>query len=83
VIYKRLTNCNTQQDLDDMPQELIDRVGLLPEPVQTLFDSHRLRIMAKPLGISKVDASSEAIVIHLWGFKAAGAGDCNFFKELI
>jgi transcription-repair coupling factor (superfamily II helicase) len=64
VIYKRLANCNTQEDLDDMHQELIDRFGLLPEPAQTLLDSHRLRILAKPLGISKVDASSEAIVMQ-------------------
>ncbi len=61
VIYKRLANCNTQDELDEMHQELIDRFGLLPEPAQTLLDSHRLRILAKPLGISKVDASSEAI----------------------
>ena len=47
-----------------MQQELIDRFGLLPEPAQTLLDSHRLRILAKPLGINKVDASSEAIVIQ-------------------
>jgi transcription-repair coupling factor (superfamily II helicase) len=47
-----------------MQQELIDRFGLLPEPAQTLLDSHRLRIMAKPLGISKVDASSDSIVIQ-------------------
>ncbi|ADE12461.1 transcription-repair coupling factor [Sideroxydans lithotrophicus] len=64
IIYKRLANCDTQEDLDDMQQELIDRFGLLPEPAQTLLDSHRLRILAKPLGISKVDASSEAIVIQ-------------------
>jgi transcription-repair coupling factor (superfamily II helicase) len=64
VLYKRLANCNTQEELDDMHQELIDRFGLLPEPAQTLLDSHRLRILAKPLGISKVDASSEAITIQ-------------------
>jgi transcription-repair coupling factor (superfamily II helicase) len=64
VIYKRLANCNTQNELDDMQQELIDRFGLLPDPAQTLLDSHRLRILAKPLGICKVDASSEAIVIQ-------------------
>ncbi|GAB5605820.1 transcription-repair coupling factor [Sideroxyarcus sp. TK5] len=64
VIYKRLANCNTQEELDDMQQELIDRFGLLPEPAQTLLDCHRLRILAKPLGIQKVDASSEAIVIQ-------------------
>jgi transcription-repair coupling factor (superfamily II helicase) len=64
VIYKRLANCASQSDLDDMHQELIDRFGLLPEPAQTLLDSHRLRILAKPLGISKVDASSEMIQIQ-------------------
>ncbi|MDP4027855.1 MAG: helicase-related protein, partial [Gallionella sp.] len=61
ILYKRLANCNTSEQLDDMHQELIDRFGLLPEPAQTLLDSHRLRILAKPLGISKVDASAEAI----------------------
>ncbi len=64
VIYKRLANCASSEELDDMQQELIDRFGLLPEPAQTLLDCHRLRIAAKPLGISKVDASSEAIVIQ-------------------
>jgi len=64
ILYKRLANCNTSEELDDMHQELIDRFGLLPEPAQTLLDSHRLRILAKPLGISKVDASSEAIQIQ-------------------
>ncbi len=64
VIYKRLANCENQNDLDDMHQELVDRFGLLPEAAQTLLDSHRLRILAKPLGIAKVDASSEAIAIQ-------------------
>src|SRR5512144_167761 len=64
VIYKRLANCETLEQLEEMQQELIDRFGLLPDATQALFDCHRLRILAKPLGISKVDASSEAIVIQ-------------------
>ncbi|MDD2685573.1 MAG: transcription-repair coupling factor [Gallionella sp.] len=64
VIYKRLANCGSMQEMEDMQQELIDRFGLLPEPTEALFDCHRLRILAKPLGISKLDASSEAIVIQ-------------------
>ena len=64
MLYKRLANCSTLEELDEMHQELIDRFGLLPEPAQTLLDSHRLRILAKPLGISKVDASGEAIQIQ-------------------
>ncbi|MFZ5524089.1 MAG: transcription-repair coupling factor [Pseudomonadota bacterium] len=64
VIYKRLANCAAPEQLDDMHQELIDRFGLLPEPARILLDCHRLRIAARPLGISKVDASAEAIVIQ-------------------
>jgi len=64
VLYKRLANCNTSEDLDEMHQELIDRFGLLPDPAKALLDCHRLRIAAKPLGITKVDASGEAIVIQ-------------------
>jgi transcription-repair coupling factor (superfamily II helicase) len=64
VIYKRLANCETGEALEDMQRELIDRFGLLPDPTTALFDCHRLRILAKPLGIAKVDASSEAIVIQ-------------------
>ncbi len=64
VLYKRLANCTTAEELDDMYQELIDRFGLLPPPAKTLLDCHRLRIAAKPLGIIKVDASAEAIQIQ-------------------
>ncbi len=64
MLYKRLANCATAEELEEMQQELIDRFGLLPEPAQTLLDSHRLRILAKPLGISKVDASGEVIQIQ-------------------
>jgi transcription-repair coupling factor (superfamily II helicase) len=64
MIYKRLANCNTLDELDDIHQELIDRFGLLPPPAHVLLDSHRLRIMAKPLGIIKVDASADAISVQ-------------------
>ncbi len=64
MLYKRLANCITLDDLDEMYQELIDRFGLLPAPAHALLDCHRLRILAKPLGIIKIDASADAIQIQ-------------------
>ncbi len=64
VIYKRLANCEDNDKLDLLNEELIDRFGLLPEPAQALIDSHRLRVLGKPLAIVKIDASSQAIVIQ-------------------
>jgi transcription-repair coupling factor (superfamily II helicase) len=59
-IYKRLANCNAQEKIDDMQEELIDRFGKLPEPVKALIETHRLRIAAKTVGITKIDAHAEA-----------------------
>jgi transcription-repair coupling factor (superfamily II helicase) len=61
VLYKRFANCSNSDELDDLHAELVDRFGLLPEPAQALLESHRLRLLAKPLGIAKLDASNETI----------------------
>jgi len=63
VLYKRLANCATLPDLDAMQEELIDRFWLPPDPAQTLLDSHRLRILGKPLGVTKIDAAMERIIV--------------------
>jgi transcription-repair coupling factor (superfamily II helicase) len=64
VIYKRLANCNDEEALDMMQEELIDRFGLLPSAGEALIGCHSLRIAAKPLGIIKVDASDAAIQLQ-------------------
>jgi transcription-repair coupling factor (superfamily II helicase) len=64
VLYKRMANCTHDDQLDDLQGELIDRFGLLPNPVRTLLDCHRLRIAAKPLGIARIEASIDAIQLQ-------------------
>jgi transcription-repair coupling factor (superfamily II helicase) len=64
VLYKRLANCDSIEALDALREELIDRFGLLPEAAQVLLECHRLRVEGLPLGIRKLDANGEAIVIQ-------------------
>jgi len=64
VLYKRAANCETLDEVELLQEELVDRFGLLPEPARALTDSHRLRIEAKALGIWKVDAGPDSIVLH-------------------
>ncbi|MBB3219700.1 transcription-repair coupling factor [Pseudoduganella umbonata] len=59
-IYKRLANCESQEAIDGLQEELIDRFGKLPEPTKALVETHRLRIAAKTVGIVKIDAHGEA-----------------------
>ncbi|WP_050468320.1 transcription-repair coupling factor [Herbaspirillum chlorophenolicum] len=63
-LYKRFANCVKQDAIDDLQEELIDRFGKLPEPARALVETHRLRIAAKPLGIVKIDAHSEAALLQ-------------------
>ncbi len=64
TLYKRLANCESQDEMDAMHEELIDRFGELPPQAQSLLDSHRLRLLCKPVGIVKLDATAEQIVVQ-------------------
>ncbi|MFZ5575323.1 MAG: transcription-repair coupling factor [Pseudomonadota bacterium] len=64
VLYKRLASAQHAADLVALQEELIDRFGALPDPARALIDTHRLRLAAKPLGIVKVDASADAILLQ-------------------
>ncbi|MBF6651129.1 transcription-repair coupling factor [Methylobacter sp. BlB1] len=58
VLYKRIASAETQEDLRELQVEMIDRFGLLPEPVKTLFSVAELKQKAEKLGIRKVEAST-------------------------
>ena len=64
AIYKRLSNTTEIDDLIRMQEELIDRFGKLPESALSLLSTHRLRISAAPIGIQKIDATDQQVLIH-------------------
>ncbi len=64
VIYKRLANCKAVDDITELGEELIDRFGQLPDPARTLLESHKLRLRAKPLGITRLDASADGLTLQ-------------------
>ena len=64
VLYKRLANCESEDQLFEMHEELVDRFGVLPPSARTLFESHRLRVLGKPLGIARLDATDSALLLQ-------------------
>ena len=56
TLYKRLSNCETKQHLHELQVEMIDRFGLLPEPVKTLFQLAELRQIGEQVGLKKIEA---------------------------
>ena len=72
-LYKRLATARTLDDLIEIQEELIDRFGKLPEPAQALIETHRLRIIAEPLGVIKIDAHAESVTFQFRADPPVGA----------
>jgi transcription-repair coupling factor (superfamily II helicase) len=62
-LYKKLASCDDEEEIFRLQEELVDRYGKLPEAARSLIETHRLRLAAERIGVKKIDASSEAIVI--------------------
>ena len=61
--YKKLATAKSTEQIDALLEEIVDRFGKLPAQAQTLIDVHRLRVIAKPYGVVKVDAAPGVINI--------------------
>ncbi|MEN9436175.1 MAG: hypothetical protein RIR09_830 [Pseudomonadota bacterium] len=61
--YKKLATAKTTDQVDRLLEEIVDRFGKLPPQAQSLIDVHRLRVLAKPYGVIKVDAAPGVINI--------------------
>jgi transcription-repair coupling factor (superfamily II helicase) len=63
-LYKRLASAESSEQIDALLEEITDRFGKLPAQGQTLFDTHRLRVLAKPYGVSKIDAGPKQMSLN-------------------
>jgi transcription-repair coupling factor (superfamily II helicase) len=62
-LYKKLASTDGEDALYALQEELIDRYGKLPDAARALIETHRLRLAAEKLGVKKIDAAGETIVI--------------------
>jgi len=64
TLYKRLANCDSEDELRSMQEELIDRYGEMPAQTLALMETHRLRLGGRALGLAKLDAGPAAIQLQ-------------------
>ncbi|NDE78998.1 MAG: hypothetical protein EB047_07330, partial [Chitinophagaceae bacterium] len=60
-IYQRLDNCETEDELVALKNELADRFGPVPKPVEDLFTTVRCRKLAIELGFEKMSLKDETL----------------------
>lgn len=59
ILYKRISSVKDNEELDELQVEMIDRFGLLPDPVKNLIHTTKLKLLANQLGIAKIEANRE------------------------
>ena len=63
-IYKRIAAIESEEELEDMTEELIDRFGTPPEAVKGLVDVSLLRNMAAGLGIREISQRTDSLLFY-------------------
>jgi len=57
IMYKRISSSRDAEELQDLQVEMIDRFGLLPDPLKLLFKLTTVKLKAQNYGIRRIDAT--------------------------
>jgi len=60
--YRKISNLEAEHQFADLREELLDRYGTLPTPVENLFSIMELKGLMKKLGIEKLEQGKSTLV---------------------
>ncbi len=82
-LYQRLDNCENDQELDEMHDELADRFGAVPPQVDDLFETVKCRRLAIGLGFEKMSLKSETLRCHFINRPDSPYFESDIFQKII
>ncbi len=63
-LYRRLSLCRSEGDVDSIAEEMRDRFGRTPEPVKGLLDLIKIRVMAMKLKIISIVSQKRTVRVR-------------------
>ena len=63
VLYQRINEADDDSALNALADEMTDRFGAVPASARRLFDVARLKLVAAPLGLERIEAHAEGGVL--------------------
>lgn len=82
-LYTRLDNCETEEDLQHFYKEMEDRFGPVPDEVNALFDTVRIRKMALELGFEKLIFKNGQVKFYFISRPDSKYFDSELFKNIL
>jgi transcription-repair coupling factor (superfamily II helicase) len=65
MIYRKIADARSDDELDQILGELRDRYGPVPETVEHLEQYGRIRILADSLGIESIDREAQTVLVKI------------------
>jgi transcription-repair coupling factor (superfamily II helicase) len=83
TIYRRLQTVTTPEQLEEIGQELTDRFGRRPEPVDTLLGLIRIKLAAARLQFPKVHVGRETMLVSFPAASDSGYYESSEFQRIM
>ncbi len=64
ALYRRLSELETREDIDEFGAELIDRFGTLPEEVEHLLQIVSIKSLCRAANVERIDAGTKGLVLN-------------------
>lgn len=61
-IYQKIALCDSEEDIENITDEIIDRFGNMPEELENLTDIARIKYLSKKLNIEKIASRKNVVV---------------------
>jgi transcription-repair coupling factor (superfamily II helicase) len=82
-LYTRLDDCETEQELKDFKEEMRDRFGPVPQPVNDLFTTIRCRKIGVELGFEKMSLKDDTLRCYFINRPDSPYFESEIFKNLL
>ncbi len=64
-VYQNIALCRTEEDIQNVIDEVIDRYGVMPKELENLIEIARIKELAKKANVTKITEKMESIVFYL------------------
>lgn len=82
-LYTRLDDCDTEKELEDFRDEMRDRFGPVPQPVQDLFTTVRCRKIGVALGFEKMSLKDDTLRCYFINRPDSPYFESETFKNIL
>lgn len=82
-LYTRLDNCETDQELQAFQDEMLDRFGVIPQPVIDLFTTLKCRKLAVELGFEKMTLKEDILRCYFINRPDSPYFESETFKKIL